>query len=197
MNSVEPIRAKAKIDQIKANLRSDPRNYLLFVLGLNFALRISDLLSLRIENVLHNDGAMRDFVTIREGKTGKEKRIKINDSAKEALTAFFGAQITGQGSLITFANSHSDFLFKSKRSGDHIDRIQAYRLMRRWCDDVGITDKIGTHTLRKTWGYHARKKGVDISMIMEKFNHQSPTMTKRYIGITNDEIESVEESICL
>ena len=57
--------------------------------------------------------------------------------------------------------------------------------------------RVGTHTLRKTFGYHARKKGVDISILMEKFNHQSPSMTKRYIGITDDEISAVENGVNL
>ena len=198
MNSVEPIRDPQKIALIRKNLSESPRDYLLFVLGINFALRISDLLSLRARDVRNEDGTLREFVYLREGKTKKEKRIKVNQAAKEGLTRFFGAQATGQGNTNIYPKGPDDYLFKSKRRGRRLERTQAFRLVRKWCQNVGLGEiRVGTHTLRKTFGYHARKKGVDISILMEKFNHQSPSMTKRYIGITDDEISAVENGVNL
>jgi site-specific recombinase XerD len=51
--------------------------------------------------------------------------------------------------------------------------------------------------LRKTWGYHARLQGVDLALIMYKLNHASITYTKRYLGITDDELQAVVERLNL
>ena len=54
-----------------------------------------------------------------------------------------------------------------------------------------------THSLRKTWGYHARMNGVDLALIMYKLNHSSLAYTKRYLGITDDELQAVIERLNL
>lgn len=190
MNKVEPIRNPKKIAQIKNLLKAkeDPRDYLLFTLGINFALRIQDLLSLKVKDVLE-DGKIKEYVYLRERKTGKQRRIRINRSAREALEYYF--------SRVREVDPE-DYLFKSRRSNKPLDRTRAYRLVREWTEAVGLTQgKYGTHSLRKTWGYHARKQGVPIELIMEKLGHNSPAVTKRYIGITDDEIEDVESHVNL
>ena len=69
--------------------------------------------------------------------------------------------------------------------------------MKAWGEAVGIKERIGTHSLRKTWGYHARMKGVPLELIQAKFGHSSPAVTRRYIGITADEIAAIEDKVCL
>gem|GEM_PF-3396053 len=65
-----------------------------------------------------------------------------------------------------------------------------------WTEDVGLTQgRYGTPTLRRTWGYQARKRGVPTELVQAKLGHRSPVVTKRYIGITADEIEDVEEQV--
>ncbi|MCI0711985.1 MAG: hypothetical protein L0154_17660 [Chloroflexi bacterium] len=64
-------------------------------------------------------------------------------------------------------------------------------------EDVGLRGNYGTHTLRKTWGYHARKNGVELALIMHKLNHNSLAYTKRYLGITDDELEAVMRNLNL
>ena len=194
MNKVEPIRNPEKIAQIKNLLKAkdDPRDYLLFTLGINFALRIQDLLSLKVKDVLEvEDGKikLKEYVYLRERKTGKQKRIRINQSAREALEHYFSRV----GEV-----DPEDYLFRSHRSDKPLDRSRAYRLVREWTEAVGLTQgRYGTHSLRKTWGYQARKQGVPIELIMEKLGHSSPSVTKRYIGITDDEIEDVENHVNL
>ena len=190
MDTVEPIRNPKKISQIKNLLKAkdDPRDYLLFTLGINFALRIGDLLNLKVKDVLGPEG-IKENIYLRESKTGKQKRIKINASSREALEYYFSKV----GEV-----DPEDYLFKSRRSGKPLDRSRAYRLVREWTEAVGLTQgKYGTHSLRKTWGYQARKQGVPIELIMEKLGHNSPVVTKRYIGITDDEIEDVENHVNL
>lgn len=192
MRIVEPIRNPKKIAQIKNMLKGqdNPRNYLLFTLGINFALRIQDLLNLKVKDVLNGDNTIKDFVFVRESKRGKQKRIKINPGAREALEYYFGK---------VNAEPH-DYLFPNSQNPSRaISRVQAYRLINQWTEAVGLTGgRYGTHTLRKTWGYQARKHhGVPIELIMEKLGHESPSVTKRYIGITDDEIEDVEDEVVL
>lgn len=189
MNSVEPIRDPRKIVAIKNMLKGQdhPRDYLLFTLGINFALRIGDLLKLRVRDVLDDQGNLRDHIYLRESKTGKEKRIKINKPAREALEFYFSK-----------ANpiDPDEPLFKAHRSGRPLDRTMAYKLISQWCKDVGLIHvRCGTHTLRKTWGYQARKQGVPIELIQAKLGHSSPGVTKRYIGITDEEIGEIENRV--
>ena len=188
MNPVEPIRDLGKLLEIKHRLkRTNPRNYLLFTLGLNTALRVGDLLALRVEDVVDENGEVREFVTLREKKTGKDARIKLNEAAAEAIDFY----------LSSAKPKPTDWLFESRRTGEPITRIQAYRLINDWARDVGITDRIGTHSLRKSWGYQARKAGVPLELIQAKLGHSSPGVTRRYIGITADEIEQVENHVNL
>lgn len=187
MNAVEPIRDEAKIEAIKRRLkRGSPRDYLLFVLGLNTALRIGDLLDLRVQDVLEEEGKVRKFVTLREKKTGKDKRIKLNDAAVEAIK-FYLSQVKAKP---------GDWLFPgyNRRA---LTRQHAWALINEWARAVGIKDRVGTHTLRKTWGYQARKAGIALELVQAKLGHASPAVTRRYIGITSDEIEAIEDAVKL
>ena len=82
-------------------------------------------------------------------------------------------------------------LFPSRKGGQAISRVQAYRIINAAARTVGITDPIGTHTMRKTFGYHAYQTGIDISRIQKLLNHSSPSVSLAYIGITKDELDSV------
>ena len=191
MNTVEPIREIQKILAIKRILKeqSNPRDYLLFTMGINFALRINDLLSLKVQDVLDQKGEIVDYIHLREQKTKKEKKIKINKAVIEALGYYFKkATVTDP----------DNYLFASYRSNKKLDRIRVWQMIKNWCKEVGLDSKrIGTHTLRKTWGYQARKKGITIEQISEKLGHRSSIVTKRYIGINQDEINKIEDEVCL
>jgi len=195
MNTVEPIREVRKVMAIRSFLKdSNPRDYLLFVLGINLALRIGDLLSLKVKDVLDEKGEIVDYVYLREQKTKKEKRVKLNKAAKEALDFYFRQPMVAK-SIVTDLD---DYLFTSRRSGLPLDRIRVYQMIRKWTEIVGLRGRFGTHTLRKTWGYMARtKQAVPIEIIQQKLGHSSPEVTRRYIGITQDEVNDIEEKVCL
>lgn len=192
MEQVEPIRDPRKVAAIKKMLRDQghPRDYLLFVMGLNTALRIGDLLPLRVGDVLDEQGNIVEFIHVREQKTGKARRIKLNQAVQEALKFYFAK--------IPAVNPKSP-LFPSLRSGRPLDRTQVWRLINKWCRAVGLTQgRYGAHTLRKTWGYMARRHhGIPIELIQAKLGHATPAVTRRYIGITDDEIENVENHVNL
>lgn len=174
MMNVEPIREKEKIKNIKLILKkSGLRNLLLFTLGINCGLRISDILNLRVSDVFNVD-----YIEIKEKKTEKYKKFPITKAYKKLLLEY------------TKDLQNNDWLFKSRKGEFAITRIQAYRIINQACRKAGIKDKIGTHTLRKTFGYHFYKKTKDIALLQTIFNHSSPTITLRYIGINQDIIDA-------
>ncbi len=182
---VQPIRDKKKIDTIKKLLLTqNVRDYCLFTLGINSGLRISDLLDLRIRDVIDENGKIRDRIRLREKKTNKTKDFPISDASRKAIADY----------LITrnFELDEPFFLSRKQKNGKtSLQRDQAYRIINNAARVVGITEKIGTHTLRKTFGYHAYKSGVAIEVIQKLFNHSTPSVTLRYISITQDDLNSV------
>ena len=82
-------------------------------------------------------------------------------------------------------------MFPSRKGSSAIQRNQAYKILNEAARTVGIQESIGTHSMRKTFGYHAYKSGIDIALLQKIFNHSCPSVTLRYIGITQDSIDDV------
>ena len=182
MEFVQPIRELDKIHHMKRFLAAKPRDLLLFTLGINSALRVSDLLKLRVSDLVDEKGQVREFLEVREKKTGKSKRFPINKSVRKALRQFLDAQRVEQ----------RHYLFRSRKGENQpIHRVQAHRILSGAAGAVGIRERIGTHTLRKTWGYHAYKQGVDPTLLQFMLNHSTPSTTLRYLGITQSDTDSV------
>jgi len=182
---VQPIRDKKKIDTLKKILLAkNVRDYCLFTLGINSGLRISDLLNLRIIDIVDENGKIRKRITLREKKTSKTKDFPISDVARKAITEYLKTR--------KFEFDEPFFLSKKQNNGKApLQRDQAYKIINNATREIGITEKIGTHTLRKTFGYHAYKSGVSIEIIQKLFNHSTPSTTLRYIGITQDNLDDV------
>ena len=195
MNFVEPIRDRKKIAQIKNLLRGQRRfrDLLLFTVGVNTALRISDLLKLQVAQFLDEWGGYKRSFWIHEQKRNKRHEVTINQSIQEALREYLEAYPG-----VVENNEHFVF-FNTKTNGyaEPIKRGQAWKFIVSICHEVGIPGNFGTHSLRKTWGYHARMQGVDLALIMHKLNHESIAYTKRYLGITGDELQAVAQRLNL
>ena len=126
---------------------------------------------------------------LREKKTGKENFLTITKGSREALIQY---------QKLKRLKYSDDFLFRSRQGGDRpIDRVQAYRILNDVAQKVGLNDiNIGTHTMRKTWGYHAYKRfNLSLDDVMLKLNHQSIQSTKRYIGLSADEKMEIENIV--
>ncbi len=181
MEFVQPIKDVKQIDTIKKLLKQQNlRDYCLFVLGINSGLRISDLLKLTILDVTDN-GKVKDRIRLRENKTNKFKDFPISENAKSAIKEY----------LKTRNIQENEPLFLSRKNKGFLLRQQAYKIINDVAKSIGIKDKIGTHTLRKTFGYHAYNNGYDLSLIQKLFNHSSPSITLHYIGITQEELDDV------
>lgn len=176
--TVEPIRDKDKIKKMFYYLNGKDNKYgLLFKCGLNTGLRISDILPLRVKDIFHNNGNFKDYLVIKEKKTGKEKKIKLNDALQKMLSSYVKEQELKPDS----------YLFYSRKGDGHIQRIQAYKVLKDAANLCNI-ENFGTHSMRKTWGYWTYKASkYNIGLIMETFNHSSQNVTLRYIGINQDQ----------
>lgn len=177
MNFVQPIRDPHMIQKMKETLK--PRDSFMFTLGINVGCRISDLLNLKVEDVRG-----RTHLVINEKKTGKMKRFLLNRKLQAIINDY------------TEGMDDGDWLFPSQVGGKPISRVQAYRTLNKAAEKVGLED-IGTHTLRKTFGYWFYKEHKDIAMLQEIFNHSSPSITLRYIGISQDYMDRALEDFCL
>lgn len=186
MKFVQPIRDLEKIEEMKSELRKKgTRDYLLFTLGINVGLRISDIIKLQVKDFLNEDRTIKTHITIIEDKTDKVKRFKINAVLGEEIRQYV-------------KNMPSDeYIFKSRKSSNKpITRVQAYRILSETATKIGL-DEIGTHTLRKTFGYHFYQKTKDVALLQQLFNHSSPSITLRYIGINQDIIDNAYDNFSL
>lgn len=178
---MEPIRDIAKIRELKSYLRQRSyRDYFLFTLGINSGLRISDILPLRVKDV--NQGK---YLRLREKKTGNARKIIITPSLKREIKEY------------TRGKSDYDYLFPSRKDGKPISRMQAWQILHDAAIACGIEGPIGTHSLRKTFGYHFYHQTKDVAMLQQIFGHSSPSITLRYIGINHEMIDRALENFSL
>lgn len=193
--TMAPIKSKDDIERIKDYILKHYdrfpgiryRNYALFCMGINCGRRISDLLRLTFGDVLYPTGEAKSMVTIREKKTGKIMTFYINKAAQEAIVAY--ANDLRHIDL-------NDFLFRSRSSSPStgnpkaISRQQAFNIMQEIEEALELEFKIGTHGLRKTFGYHIVTSSDDpmtLYSLQELYGHSSPKITLRYIGIGEEE----------
>ena len=171
MTTVEPIRDVENIKKIEQILSKTPRNLLFFTMGTNCGLRISDILGLDVKGVKD-----KSYIQIVEKKTGKFKKFPINAKLKPMLKDF------------TKGKKMTEPLFTTKFK-NRLERVAAYKIINAACKEAGLEDRVGTHTLRKTFGYHHYQKFKDVVMLQKIFNHYSPEITLRYIGIEQSQID--------
>lgn len=172
MKFVEPIRKLSDIEKIKKKLKPHPRDLLLFAFGINTGLRISDILKLKVKDVKN-----KKHLTIIEQKTHKYKKILIMSELRNQIKKY------------TKDKSNDTYLFKTRYTNQPISRVQAYRIINDACKEANIKENVGTHTLRKTFGYHFYQQTKDIALLQDILNHSSPKVTLRYIGLNQDIID--------
>lgn len=171
MNEVEPIRDEEYIDIFEDYFKSkNERDYVLFMSGIYLGRRVGDLLTLRVMNVKNQDS-----IYFKEEKTGKMIKIKINPELKKIYKKY------------TQGKGGHEFLFKSRNGKNKpITRVRAWQILNEAAEAIVYEERIGCHTMRKTFGHWLFNNGVPIEVIQDLFNHTSLEVTKRYIGINQD-----------
>lgn len=192
MNTTQPIRNPEELKIFKnyyRQVKQNPRNYLLIVLGLNSALRISDVLHLTYGDLYdYENKTWKTHFTLKEQKTNKTNRIYMNKEVHSALESCTKPD-TKKG---------SDWIFKGQMSEEKpLSRYQAFRIIKEAAAYAGLPSDISCHSLRKTFGYHAWKQGISPVLLMDIYNHSSYRVTKRYLCIEQDDKDAVFEKIQL
>lgn len=184
MIKVDPIRNLKDIQTIKKMLSDNPRDLCLFTLGINTNLRASDLLSIRYDQVA--GVSVGSELVLQEKKTGKERRITLNKSAVEAIQNLINSTKYDAG----------DYLFKGQRGVLTVPSVN--RLVKGWCARINLKGNYGSHTLRKTFGYHQRTQlNTPIPELMVMFNHSTQRQTLDYLCIQAEEIKDAYLKLCL
>jgi integrase len=176
---VEPIKELKDIGTIKKLLADNPRDFALFTIGINTNLRASDLLQIKAGQV--RSLKPNDSFEIKEKKTKKARRVTLNGVCIDAI----------RNLLASKPFEDSDYLFFSQRG--KVLTVQAViRIVKGWCKIINLKGNFGSHTLRKTWGYHQRVNfGTDIPTLMVCFNHSTQRQTLDYLCIQPEEIREV------
>ena len=192
MNKSQPIKNKEKLDRFKnfyIEEEYNPRNYMFISLGLNTALRVSDLLKFTWNDVYNFDNScFRTHVKLTEQKTTKQSVIFLNSRIINSLSWYKSKE------LIKFLPD--TFLF-SNANNQHISRSTAYRIVHNAAVSCEIEGVISPHSLRKTFGYYAWKQGTSPVLLMDIYQHSSFEITKRYLGIEQDERDSVFRDVVI
>lgn len=181
IKDVRPLRSLEQLEDMKWSLKRycGERDYILFLIGINTGLRISDLLKLKVSDVKG-----KKQLTIQEGKTKKARTIYLTNIYDE-IQAYIDTVVD------------SDWLFPSRKGDKAISTTQAYRQLVKAGSMVDIDEGIGTHTMRKTFGYWHYKQFKDVAELQKILNHNHPDVTLDYIGITDEEIENNLNSFVL
>lgn len=209
----EPIKSIEDINRITQYLIGQHRwrDNMLFIVGINFGLRVSDLVSLRFSHIINSNFTFKDKFPIVEKKTKntrkvmKNRYLTINTAVIEAVTLYLentpGVRL-------------SDYMFRSESNGGNysednqqdkenrpLSRSSVDRILKGIADDLHLNCKVSTHTLRKTFAYHQMVMSGNsqrkLLVLQRMFNHSSAAQTLDYIGITSEEIDEAYRQLNL
>lgn len=175
---VEPIRDVKAIRRIKKLYADKPRDLCLFTFGINTAYRAKEILSLKVGQIEHLQTG--DRLELWQSKTKKYRPITLNATVMDAVHAW----------LAQHPDPKPDApLFISQRSRKALTVSTLNNMVKQWCREVGLKGNYGSHTLRKTWGYHQRvQNSAPIPLLMEAFGHSTQAQTLEYLCIQDEEI---------
>lgn len=170
---------------LRAN--ADPKYLLAFILGINLGLRANELLELKCSDIFFPDGKIRyivgdytdttDKISVFQEKVDKRRGLYLNESCVHAIQWYYGND----------ASHYSDEYIFASREGGHIEVDTLRKKLKDAAKACGIKQNIGTHTLRKTFGYFHYQSNHDIVFLQRLFGHSSALITMRYIGIADEE----------
>lgn len=191
MAATSPIKDIKQIAGVKAWFLKNKkiRDYVLFIVGINTALRIGDILLLMWGDVYDFENKrFRTHVVVKEQKTGKTNCVALNAAVVEALSRLFAIVQPDEGS----------FIFRSRKGHNrHISRNRAYVILTSVHKALSWIVKFSCHSLRKTFGYHAWRAGTPGVLLMAIYNHSSFSITQHYLGIDQQEKDEVYAKIQL
>lgn len=195
MTTTYPLKEREDIEAVKKYLlnkkkkneqrldENNKRNYLLFMIGISSALRISDILSLKVSDLTTDGRRASKFIVVQEQKTKKTKRFAVSINLRRAIEDY----------LVEYKPDLDDYVFQTSMvKTKTMTRHRAYQILKDALEETGMSYvKFGTHGMRKTFAYHLWKQNTDITYIMRLLNHSSPKETLRYITVEQDELDEI------
>ncbi|MFL0163959.1 tyrosine-type recombinase/integrase [Candidatus Clostridium helianthi] len=178
-----PLKEKKQIDLVKMYLKSKSiRNYLMFTMGISSALRISDILNLKVSDI-YDGKKPKEYIDVKEKKTGKSKRFATSPNLQKSIKEFVKA----------YELKQDEYVFVSRKSDNKpITRQRAVQILTEALDMCGLSDiNFGSHGMRKTFAYHLWKRGTDITFLMRLLNHSSPREVLHYISVEQEELDDI------
>lgn len=168
------------------------RNRLMFVVGINVGLRAGDLLSLKWDMVLDDDNSVVDELTVKEEKTEKFRTFYFNSSCKKALSEYFAE----------YRPERNSYIFQSSKCKEESLNVRsAGKILKTAAKDCGIKYNVGTHSMRKTFGYHQlinhRNDALFLCQLQKMFGHSTPEITLRYCGLENEQLQQYYNDVNL
>lgn len=177
MELVYPITDRKKLDAMADYLyNSSVRDYIMFEIGINLGIRVTDFTQQKVS--FYREACNKGYVEMMPRKTSRYKKkitVPINKDLKELIEQYIDGR------------DNDEWMFPSRKHGHALTRQQIYRILNDAANYVGITDNIGCHSMRKTFGYWHYYYNKDVHMLMEIFNHSDEAVTLRYIGMTHEE----------
>jgi len=188
MEKVQPIRDLEMLDKCYQIARehdakkgkSEVSWEAILLVGMNTSLRVSDFRRLKVRDLRG-----REHVQIRAQKTGKAADILINPEARKEINRLLRGRADDE---YIFLSRQRDATGKRRP----VTRQRGYQIMNEIAREAGIQDKIGCHTLRKTFGYHYYRMTGDIVSLQRILCHSFRQETLVYIGIVQ---ENIDESL--
>ena len=197
--TVFPIKSREQLDAMASWLQAnaDPKYLLGFILGINLGLRGNELLELKCSDIFFPDGQIRyimddytdttDRISVFQEKVDKRRGLYLNESCVRAIRWYYGDA----------DNHYSDRFIFSSREGGHIEVDTLRKVLKKAAKACGIKQNIGTHTLRKTFGYFHYQSNHDIVFLQRLFGHSSALITMRYIGIAAEEEKKAYHNVSI
>jgi len=204
-HAAEPIKDMDEIERISDYMKRNGRyrDNMLFIVGINLGLRISDLRVLRFCNLINDNYTFKDSFPVLEQKTKntrthrKNRYLTINTAIVEAVTLYL--ENTKNVKL-------SDYMFRSESNrgsnkNEPVSRQGVDHMLRSLAKELDLTMKLSTHSLRKTWAYHqmvmSNNDPRKLLLLQKAMGHSSAAQTLDYIGITREEIEEAYRNLNL
>ena len=181
---VNPITELSAIKRFKRQLANNPRDLCLFTLGINTAYRANELVSIKVGQVDHLK--VQDRLDLKQSKNKKYRSATLNVNAIEAI----------QNWLKVHPQKHPDApLFISGKTKLALNSVTVTNMVKTWCSKAGLRGNFGSHTLRKTWGYHQRKTFHRPTVLLtQAYGHSSEAQTLAYLCIQREEIDALYSS---
>jgi integrase/recombinase XerD len=144
-------------------------------------LRVSELVALSINDVDLDAGSVRCL-----GKGKKERLLPIYDRARDALATYIHQ---GRAKLLN-SGSQEDALFLNRR-GTRLTRQGLWLIIKRYVEEVGISENVTPHTLRHSFATHMLSGGADLRAVQQMLGHANISTTQIYTQVTPDRMREV------